>query len=101
VEFRDTGRGPEPILDVEAQTQVLDFPTKELAQDIVVQIHVTGPLTDLQIAFTSEPERAPDEIVALLSIGRLKNPEAGSVRDVSDLADPSRRYLMTEVVAQI
>jgi hypothetical protein len=98
VEFRDTGRLPEPILDVYAETQVIDRSTAEEAvQDVLVRIHVTGPIAALSIDFSSEPERAQAEIVELLSLGRLSDPTTGTF----GAKDPSRQYLFTEVVSQI
>jgi hypothetical protein len=98
VEFRDLGRGLEPILDIYADTQVPLPPNQdEAAQDLTVKIHLTGPVLDLKVEFSSEPVRPEDEIVSLLVMGQLKNPTTGSV----GIVDPSRQYLFTELVAQI
>ncbi|MDM7915279.1 MAG: translocation/assembly module TamB domain-containing protein, partial [Candidatus Eisenbacteria bacterium] len=98
VEFRDTGRGPEPILDVNAETEVSDWPAAgEAGQMVTVRIHATGPITELAIDFTSEPARTEDEIVELLSLGRWTGGQAGAL----NVADPSRQYIFTELVSQI
>jgi hypothetical protein len=98
VEFRDLGRGLEPILDIYADTRVAPPATEgEAGQETTVKIHVTGPILDLKVEFSSEPTRAEDEIVSLLVMGQLKNPTTGSV----GIVDPSRQYLFTELVAQI
>lgn len=98
VEFRDTGRGPEPILDINAETRVTDSGAGgEAAQDVTVAIHATGPILELDLEFTSSPERTQDEIIELLSIGRLTDPSTGSL----GVADPSRQYIFTELVSQI
>ncbi len=98
VEFRDMGRGPEPILDVGAETRVTDAGAGgEAAQDITVELKVTGPLTALELEFNSTPDRTQDEIIELLSIGRLTDPSTGTL----GVADPSRQYLFTELVSQV
>ncbi len=98
VEFRDTGRLPEPILDVNAETRVNDRTIPgEAAQEVLVKIHATGPVLALNIEFSSEPSRSQSEIVELLSLGRLNDPTVGSF----GAKDPSRQYLFTEVVSQI
>jgi autotransporter translocation and assembly factor TamB len=98
VEFRDTGRLPEPILDVYAETSVNDLTNSEVTpQQVLVKIHVTGPVLALNIEFSSEPVKSQTEIVELLSLGRLNDPTTGSF----GARDPSRQYLFTEVVSQI
>ncbi len=98
MEFRDTGRLPEPILDVYAETRVNDRSVQgEAAQEVLVKIHATGPVLALNIDFSSEPSRSQSEIVELLSLGRLNDPTTGSFGS----RDPSRQYLFAEVVSQI
>lgn len=97
VEFRDTGRQVEPILDVYAESSVTDYSsTTDAPEEVRVRIHAVGPVTDLRLEFSSTPERTTDEIISLLSIGRLRD-EGGSLAN----ADPSRSYIMTEAVSQI
>jgi hypothetical protein len=98
VEFRDLGRGLEPILDIYADTQVSSPAVEgEASQDTNIKIHVTGPILDLKVEFSSDPARTEDEIVSLLVMGQLTNPTTGAV----GIVDPSRQYLFTELVAQI
>lgn len=98
VEFRDTGRGPEPILDVNAQTRVPERGgLGEAPQEITVLINATGPVAALNLEFSSQPERTQDEVIELLSIGRLTDASTGTV----GVTDPSRQYLFTELVSQI
>lgn len=98
VEFRDLGRGLEPILDIYADTQVSSPAVEgEAAQETNIKIHVTGPILDLKVEFSSDPARTEDEIVSLLVMGQLTNPSTGAV----GIVDPSRQYLFTELVAQI
>ncbi len=95
VEFQDTGQGPVPILDVNAETKVRSR-SAENPEDITVRIHAKGPVTQLAFEFSSDQGLAEDEIVELLSIGRLTNP-TGTIA----VTDPSRQYLFTELVAQL
>ena len=97
VEFRDMGRGLEPILDIYADTQVSSPVSEGETGETTVKIHVTGPILDLKVEFSSEPDRTDDEIVSLLVMGQLKDPMTGSV----GIVDPSRQYLFTELVSQI
>lgn len=98
VEFRDMGRGPEPILDIVAETSVTDAGAGgEAAQDVTVAIHATGPILGLELDFSSMPEKSQDQIIELLSLGRLTDPTTGNL----GVADPSRQYLFTELVSQI
>ncbi|MBD3161521.1 MAG: hypothetical protein GF346_04855, partial [Candidatus Eisenbacteria bacterium] len=98
VEFRDTGRGVvEPILDVYAETQVRVWTAdQQEAETETIEIHVTGPVTELNLDFASESDRSTEEIIALLSIGRLRD-ETGGIGVTSS----SRDYLLTEAVSQI
>jgi hypothetical protein len=97
VEFRDTGRQVEPILDVYAESSVTDYSARsDVPEDVRVQIHVVGPVSDLRLDFASTPERSTDEIIELLSVGRLRE-EGGSISSI----DPSRAYFVTEAVSQI
>jgi autotransporter translocation and assembly factor TamB len=98
VEFRDLGRLPEPILDINAETQVIEPgepPTK-----VTITINVTGPLTKLDLAFSSAPSRTEDEIISLLSLGRFQNQQTGTI-GAGTVASPGGQYIFTELVSQI
>jgi hypothetical protein len=97
VEFRDTGTGlVEPILDVRAETRITEYVASAEARERTIDIHVSGPVTALNLEFSSG-DMPTDEIIALLSYGRFVDPQSGGL----DVTDPSRDYLITEVVAQI
>ncbi len=98
VEFSDVGRQPEPTLDITAQTEVNEPgepPTK-----VQITIHVTGPLSKLNLAFESQPSRSEDEIVSLLSLGRFQNQQTGTI-GVGTLGNPGGQYLLTELASQM
>jgi autotransporter translocation and assembly factor TamB len=97
VEFRDTGRQVEPILDVYAESMITDYTDPQDPTQVTIQIHAYGPVTDLRLDFSSTPDRATDEIVALLSIKRWLDPETGR----GELLDPGEAYVMTEAISQI
>lgn len=100
VEFRDTGEGViEPILDVYAETHVGMYADGAADRMERVTIHVTGPVNELYLDFSSESDLASDEIITLLSIGRFRSKEGEF--GVSNVTDPSRQYLITEMVSQI
>lgn len=98
VQFRDLGRQPEPILDITAQTEV-DEPG-EPPTKVTITINVTGPLTKLDLAFSSSPSRSEDEIIALLSLGRFQNQQTGSI-GVGTVGSPGGQYILTELVSQM
>jgi hypothetical protein len=97
VEFRDTGSGlVEPILDVYATTRVTDPLAPVEERQRTIDVRVTGPVSELQLEFTSG-DLPTEEIISLLSVGRLRDPHSGEIA----VTDPSRQYLFTEVVSQI
>jgi hypothetical protein len=94
VEFRDAGRGPEPILDIDAQTEVPD-PTDQSKPETIT-VHAKGPVLALNFEFSSSKDRSEAEIVELLSLGRFTDPSGQF-----GVADPSRQFLFTEMVSQL
>lgn len=72
VEFRDTGQGPRAEVSVEAETYVVSADTTDTsADDIRVMVTVEGEPEELQVALSSEPPYSQEQIVELLSYGRL------------------------------
>ncbi len=72
VEFRDTGQGPQATVSVSAETYVVTADTTDMsAGDILVMVTVEGEPDELQVSLSSEPAYSPEQIVELLSYGRL------------------------------
>lgn len=94
VEFRDRGLGPEPVLDIQAQTQVPD-PT-DANQPETITVHAEGPVTNLTFEFSSSKNRSEPEIVELLSLGRFTDPSGQS-----GVTSTSSQYVFTELVSQL
>jgi autotransporter translocation and assembly factor TamB len=72
VEFRDTGRGPDLTLDIDAETAVTVAGTEDAPSEIVtVEVQVYGKPEALEISLSSTPPLSEEEIVELLSVGRF------------------------------
>ncbi|MBK8230167.1 MAG: translocation/assembly module TamB domain-containing protein [Candidatus Eisenbacteria bacterium] len=76
VRFVDTGQGPEPILDIVAETSVKD----ESDNLIPVTARVTGPAIQPTIALEAGGDRTADEVVRLLTYGQYAAGRFGEKR---------------------
>lgn len=76
VRFVDTGQGPEPILDIVAETSVKD----ESDNLIPVTARVTGPAIQPTIALEAGGDRSADEVVRLLTYGQYAAGRFGEKR---------------------
>ncbi len=72
VEFRDTGRGPDLTVDINAETFVAAAAEPEgPAETVTILVHVYGKPEALAVDLSSLPPLSQEEIVELLSVGRL------------------------------
>ncbi|MCK4415195.1 MAG: translocation/assembly module TamB domain-containing protein [Candidatus Eisenbacteria sp.] len=72
VEFRDTGRGPDLTIAIDAETAVTVAGVEDAPSAVVtVEVQVYGKPEALEISLSSAPPLSEEEIVELLSIGRF------------------------------
>jgi len=71
IEFRDTGHGPDASVSVDAETYVAPSDTTDTGGDIRVMVHVEGKPDELQVTLSSDPPHSQEQLVKLLSYGRL------------------------------
>lgn len=71
IEFRDTGHGPDASVSVDAETYVAPSDTTDTGGDVRVMVHVEGKPDELQVTLSSDPPHSQEQLVELLSYGRL------------------------------
>jgi hypothetical protein len=72
VEFRDTGAGPDLTVSADAETYVAAAgEAGGPSETITVQVHVQGKPEALEVSLSSQPPLSQEDIVELLSVGRL------------------------------
>jgi hypothetical protein len=78
VEFRDTGAGPDLTVSADAVTTVaVASEPGGPSETVTVTVHVQGKPEALQVSLSSQPSLAQDDLVELLSVGRLTRSGAG------------------------
>jgi autotransporter translocation and assembly factor TamB len=99
LEFQDTGAGIEVTVDLQAETQVTEAPSTEgdPVESVTVKVDVTGRADELQVTLSSEPELSREEIIELLSFGRIASRGSGTVA----ASEETRDYLISEIVARL
>lgn len=97
IEFEDTGSGPRPVLDIQAQIEI----AQAEGEPLVIEISIKGrPPEPLDIALTSantNTQYSEAQLIELLSVGQLASSEFGSFT----AADPTRQYLSSELLNQV
>ena len=98
VEFQDTGQGPNPYLDIQAETSIAgqgDEPS------IPVVVTVKGYPVKLEMTVTlsspDHPEYTEAQLIELLSVGQLTSGSFGSFTR----NDPTRQALSSELMGQL
>lgn len=72
VEFRDTGAGPDLTVSADAETYVaVASEGGGPAEAVTVTVHVEGKPEAMQVSLSSQPPMSQEDIVELLSVGRL------------------------------
>ena len=98
VTFHETGKGPDPEFDIQAETEI---PGSGDEPPVQVELHVTGhpARKELQVDLSSPDPRgySSDQLVELLSVGQLSNPELGTF----SASDPTRQAISSELIEQI
>jgi hypothetical protein len=98
VEFQDTGQGPNPYLDIQAETEMAgqgdEAPTR-------VVVTVKGYPVKLEMTVTlsspDHPEYTEAQLIELLSVGQLTSGSFGSF----SANDPTRQALSSELMGQV
>jgi len=97
VRFEDTGKGPDPYFDIQAETEVTGPDDKV----VPVTLHVTGypARKELEVALSSSGNAAytEAELIELMSLGQLTSREFGTFGQ----ADPTTQALSSELVGQV
>jgi autotransporter translocation and assembly factor TamB len=98
IEFQDTGQGPNPLLDIQAETQIAGQ-GEEPPIPVVVAVKGYPAKQDLTVTLSSpsHPEYGEAQLIELLSVGQLT---AGSFGSFS-ANDPTRQALSSELLGQV
>lgn len=98
VEFQDTGQGPNPFLDIEAETEMAgqgDEPSISVV--VTVKGYPAKQEMTVTLSSPSHPEYTEAQLIELLSVGQLTSGSFGSFT----ANDPTRQALSSELMSQV
>jgi hypothetical protein len=98
VEFQDTGLGPDPLLDVQAETTVAgqgDEPPIPVL--VTVKGHPAKQELTVSLSSPGHPEYSEAQLIELLSVGQLTSGRFGTFTR----EDPTRQALSSELMGQV
>jgi hypothetical protein len=98
VEFQDTGQGPNPLLDIQAETSIAGQ-GDEPSIPVVVAVKGYPAKLDMTVTLSSpdHPEYTEAQLIELLSVGQLTSGSFGSFTR----NDPTRQALSSELMGQV
>jgi hypothetical protein len=99
LDFRDSGKGPQVVSDIVAETEITGVLSAEgdPVEAVTVTAQVQGPPDEMEVGLTSDPSMGREEIIELLSLGRLKGGTTGN----GGATQETRAFLLNEFVGQL
>jgi hypothetical protein len=99
VDFRDSGKGLEVVSDVTAQTEITGVLSAEgnPVEVVTVTAHVQGSPEEMEVNWTSDPPMGEEEIIELLSLGRLTARAEGN----GGAREETQAFLLSEFIGRL